>query len=74
MRRNLNKVRGTWEAGIHNTRQEVPTPVSGMFYQAVVMTILLYGSESQVLSPSGVRVLEGSHVEATHLMTGMHPQ
>ena len=55
-------------------RQEVPAPVAGMFYQAVVAAVLLYGSESWVLPPSALKVLEGFHVEAARRMTGMRPQ
>ena len=42
-----------------------------MFYQAVVAAALLYGSESCVLPPSVLKVLEGFHVEAAQRMTGM---
>ena len=52
----------------------MPGPVSGIFYQAVVAAVLLYGSESWVLPPSGMRTLEGFHVEAARGMTGMRPQ
>ena len=47
MRRNLKRARATWGrvSKILN-RQEVPAPVVGMFYQAVVAAVLLYGSES----------------------------
>ena len=31
----------------------------GMFYQAVIAAVLLYGSELWVLPPSGLKVLEG---------------
>ena len=48
--------------------------VADMFYQAVVATVLLYGSESWVLPPSALKVLEGFHVEAGRRMTGMRPQ
>ena len=54
-------------------RQEVPPPVAGMFYQAVVAAVLLYGSESWVLPPSTLKVLECLHVEAARRMTDMRP-
>ena len=38
---------------------EVPAPVVGMFYQAVIAAVLLYGSELWILPPSGLKVLEG---------------
>ena len=42
----------------------MPPPVTGMFYQAVVATVLLYGSETWVFSSYDLRALEGFHVEA----------
>ena len=42
-----------------------------MYYQAVVASVLLYGSESWVVSPSTLRELEGFHVEAARRLTGM---
>ena len=48
--------------------------MAGMFYQAVVAAVLLCGSESWVLPPSALKVLEGFHVEASRRMTGMRPQ
>jgi hypothetical protein len=38
------------------------------------VVVLLYGSESWNLPPSGMRVLEGFHVEAARRLTGMRPQ
>ena len=46
------------------TPQEVPASIVGMFYQAVVAAVLLYSSESWVLSPSALKVIEGFQVEA----------
>jgi hypothetical protein len=75
MRRNLKRARGTWtRVAKVLTREEIPAPVAGMFYQAVVAAILLYGSESWVLPPSGLKAIEGFHVEAARRMTGMRPQ
>ena len=55
-------------------KEEMPPGVAGMFYQAVVASMLLYGSESWVVSPAVMRKLEGFHVEATWRLTGMRPQ
>ena len=44
-----------------------------MFYQAVVAAVLLYGSESWVLSAYDLRALEGFHVECARRLTGMRP-
>ena len=48
--------------------------VAGMFCQAVVVAVLLYDSDSWVLPPSGLQVLEGFHIEETRHMPGMRPQ
>ena len=45
-----------------------------MFYQAVVVAVLLYDSKSWVLPPFALKVLEYFHVEAAQRMTGMQPQ
>lgn len=55
-------------------KEEVPLRVAGMFYQAVVASVLLYGGETWVLPPSVYKVLEGFHVEAVRRLTGMRPQ
>ena len=65
MRRNLKRAWATSRrVSKILTRQEVPTPVAGMFYQEVVTAVLLYSSKSWVLPPSALKVLEGFHVEA----------
>ena len=48
--------------------------MAGMFYQAVVATVLLCGSESWVISAFDLRALEGFHVEAARRLTGMRPE
>ena len=45
-----------------------------MFYQAVVVAVLLYGSESWVLPAATMARLEGFHVECARRLTGMRPQ
>ena len=44
-----------------------------MFYQAVVAAVLLYGSETWVVLPYKLRVLEGFPMEAARHITGMQP-
>ena len=44
-------------------KEGLPVPVAGMIYQAVVTTVLLYCSESWVLSGAQLACLEGFHVE-----------
>ena len=47
MRRNLKKARRTW-GRLRKVleKEEVVPKVAGMFYQAVVASVLLYGSEA----------------------------
>ena len=52
----------------------MPPRVAGMYYQAVIASVLLYGSESWVVSPTVLRELEGFHVEAARRLTGMRPR
>ena len=52
-------------------KELVPGPVAGMCYQAVVASQLLYGSETWVLPPSGLKCLEGFHVKAARRLTGI---
>ena len=47
--------------------------VSGMFYKAVVMSVLLYGSESWVWTDPMVKTLEGFHNRITRRLAGMGP-
>ena len=46
----------------------------GMFYQAVIAAVLLYGSESWCLPPSALQVLEGFHTVASRRLTRMMPK
>ena len=45
-----------------------------MFCQAVLAAVLLYGSESWVLSPFALKILEGFHMDTARQMTDMHLQ
>jgi hypothetical protein len=75
IRRNIKKARRQWgQFWKVLERESVPPRVAGMFYQAVVASVLLYGSESWVVSPSALRELEGFHVEAARRLTGMRPR
>ena len=55
-------------------KDSVPAPIAGMFYQAAVAAVLLYGSETWVTSPHDLRAMKGFHVEASRRITGMWPQ
>ena len=75
IRCNIKKARRQW--GQFRTvleRKSVPSRVAGMFYQAVVASFLLSGSESWVVSLSALQELDGFHVEAARRLTGMHPR
>ena len=52
----------------------MPGPVAVMFYQALVVSQCLYGGETWIIPPSGLKCLEGFHVEAARCLTGMTPQ
>ena len=74
IRRNIKRARRQWgQFRKVLERESVPPRVAGMFYQAAVASVLLYGSESWVVSPSALRELEGFHVEAARRLTGMRP-
>ena len=61
MRRNLKQAWSTYRrVSKILTREEVPAHVAGMYYQAVVAMVLLYGSELGVLPPSGLRFWRAS--------------
>ena len=42
-------------------QENLPPRVCGMFYKAVVQSVLLYGSETWTLSASSMKCLEGFH-------------
>jgi hypothetical protein len=48
--------------------------VAFFFYQVVVASVLLFGSETWVLPPSAYKALERFHVEAARHLTGMVPR
>ena len=75
VRRNIKKARWTWgQFWKVIKKEEVPPRAAGMFYQAVVVSVLLYGSESWVVSPAVMRELERFHVEAARRLTSMCPR
>ena len=43
-----------------------------MFYRAVIQSVLLFGSESWVLTDTAMRVLEGFHVRSAYRMAREH--
>ena len=62
VRHNLKKARGVWKRfSVLLHRENLPPRVCGMFYKAVIQSVLLYGSETWSLSDSSMRRLEGFH-------------
>ena len=48
--------------------------ICGMFYKATVQSVLLFGSETWVLSLATLQRLEGFNVKASRRMTGLLPK
>ena len=53
-------------------RENAPPRVSAKFYKAIVQSVLLYGSETWVLSPAALARLEGFHIRAAYRMAQTH--
>ena len=72
IRANLMKARKVWARVSCVLQLEKSSPrVCGMFYEATVQVVLLFGSESWNLSPTTVKCLEGFHLKAARWMMGM---
>ena len=66
---NLSKARKSWMRLSRLLRSENASPrVSGMFYKAVVMAVLLFGSETWNLTPTAMKCLEGFHIRSAYRM------
>jgi hypothetical protein len=52
--------------------QNAPPRISAKFYTAVVQSLLLYGSETWVISKSVMARLEGFHIRAAYKMAKQH--
>ena len=62
VRRHIIHARSVWgRLGIIIRREGADPKVSESFYRAVVQAILLYGSETRVLSASMAKRIEGTH-------------
>ena len=72
--RNLSKARKSWARISCILAREGATPrVSGMFYKAVVQSVLLFGSETWVLSQPMLKALEGFHRRVAWRIAGKQP-
>jgi hypothetical protein len=74
MRANLAKARRCWAQVFQVLRSENASPkVCGVFYKATIQAVLLFGSETWNLAPSGMACLEGFHLRAAWQMSGTRP-
>jgi hypothetical protein len=68
---NLSKARRSWGRISRLLVREGATPkISGLFYQAVVQQVLLFGSETWNISPAMLRALESFHHRAARRISG----
>jgi len=73
MRSQLCKAHGTWaRIGQVLRRENAPPRVSTKFYKAIKQSVLLYGSETWVLSPAAMARLEGFHIRVAYWMAKEH--
>ena len=73
VRSNLKKARKSWRMLSRLLREENAEPrVCGMFYKAVVQSILLYGSETWAMTASARKCLEGFHIRSAYRMAREH--
>ena len=69
----ISKARGRWGSVAKILKQEGANSVCmGKFYLAIVQALLLYGSESRVISAKNLKKLESFHKRAVRHMTGQH--
>jgi hypothetical protein len=73
IRAQLQKARATWaQVGKVLRGENTPPTVTAKFYLAVVQAILLYGSETWVISPQAMARLEGFDIRAAWRMARRH--
>jgi hypothetical protein len=73
VRAQIRKARATWARVSNVLRAQNATPrISAKFYVAVVQSLLLYNSETWVLSKTALARLEGFHIRAAYKMAKEH--
>jgi hypothetical protein len=73
IRAQMRKAPATWARVRQVLRSENVSPfVAARFYQAIVQAILLYGSESWVISTTAMARLEGFHIHCAYRMAKEH--
>ena len=69
VRKNLKKARWVWARLQNVLESEGAEPrVCGMFYKAVVQSVLLYGCETWIVTPAILRMLTGFQIRAAWRM------
>jgi hypothetical protein len=53
-------------------KENAPPQISAKFYKAILQSVLLYGSETWVLSTAALARLEGFHLRAAYRMAKKH--
>ena len=75
IRQNISRAHKVWGRVSKIIAKEfVPPAIAGMFYQAVITSVLLFASKTWVAPPHDLCALEGFHVEACRRVTGMRPK
>jgi len=71
---NLKKTRQRW-ARVSRVlaREGADARVSGMFYKAVIQSVLLYSCETWVITPSVLKALAGFHNRMARRLSGKRP-
>ena len=73
IRNNLKKARRTWARMSNVCRSEnVPPKTAAIFYQAVIQSVLLFGSETWCLTETTLKELRGFHITAAYRMAKVH--
>ena len=73
--RNLTRARQKWGRFSRLLKREGANPrISGMFYKAVVQSVLLYGCETWVITPKVLSVLGGFHNKVARQLAGRQPR
>jgi hypothetical protein len=71
---NLGKARQCWSMIARVLSQEGATPtISAMFYKATIQTVLLYGSETWVITGDILNALRSFHHSVARRLTGQYP-
>jgi len=70
VRANLLKARKVWKrlGKLLRSEGDLAPRVKGLFYKAVVQSVLLFGSETWAVTESSLRVLEGFHIRSAYRM------